>query len=754
MFADIVGYTALMGESEDLAFQVVNKFKDVGALSVQKHNGVWHKDLGDGALCSFENALDAVICAIAIQRQINKRFDFKVRIGIHLGDVTYRDGDVYGDGVNVASRIQSEAAPGGICISESVYKSIRNKEGVDAEYLGKRKLKNVDLTAHLYQVSNSGVLTRSRTSVKVMSMRKATMLAIAVGISVSLFWIWAFSRSQISQTANVERHDIVLPELTPLALIGSATFGVGQKALDLSPSADLLAYVAQKDQTSHLYLRSMDSYDVKKIEGTDGAFFPFFSPNGEWIGFFTSHHLKKVSVRGGLPISICTVSNCTGGGQWLQNDQIIFSDSEGSRLYLIGADGKDKSEIIVEGMSGTISSFLFPRQLSEGIILVASAFPNRIRAISVDQSTSMTLLDHGSSPIYLSSGHLAFMEHGRLMAAPFDPEELTITGEIVSLIEDLRTEDRSMQLTLSGNGDLIYVPGVSAMKNKLIWKRLNDEEEDLVSLRPDYYGECIISPDGTKLAISYHSPFDVAVFDFRNTTTHRLTRDGISYGSKWSSDGQRIFFGRFSDDATKIYHIDASGSGLATHFELDRNWADPVNWSSDGKIFVYMQTDSVQGVDLILHFEENQEDIKLLPDKGNQYLASFSPNNDYLAYTSNETGRSEVHVQTVPPDGNRWIISSNGGEEPVWAPRTNELYYRNGNDWWVVKIEYEPEFQTTVPELLFSGAYLNVPEYSYHIHPDGDRFLLHAPLDTTTTTTRLKLIKGWYEEVKRLAPSE
>lgn len=293
MFADIVGYTAMMGEKEDFALQVLHHFKEKAISLVQMHEGIWHKDLGDGALCSFENALDAVNCAIAIQRHLNLQTEFKVRIGIHLGDITYRDGDLYGDGVNIASRIQGEAAAGGICISESVYKAVRNKDDVSIEYLGKRKLKNVDWTTRLYQVSNSGVLTRSGPSSRVISLKKAVMLALSVGLFVSLIWMWALSQSQSIKVATVERHDIVLPEATPLALIGSATFGVGQKALALSPSSDLLVYVGQVDQTTHLYLRSMESYDVEKMSGTDGAFFPFFSPDGELDRFLYRPVLKK-----------------------------------------------------------------------------------------------------------------------------------------------------------------------------------------------------------------------------------------------------------------------------------------------------------------------------------------------------------------------------------------------------------------------------------------------------------------------------
>ncbi len=144
MFTDIVGYTALMGADELKAFEILDKFKSIATPLVHKHNGKWHKDLGDGALCSFGSALDAVNSAIVIQQQLNQEIDSKIRIGIHLGDVTFQDGDVFGDGVNIAARIQGEAAPGGICLSEAVYKSVRNKNGIKAAFLGKRKLKNVE----------------------------------------------------------------------------------------------------------------------------------------------------------------------------------------------------------------------------------------------------------------------------------------------------------------------------------------------------------------------------------------------------------------------------------------------------------------------------------------------------------------------------------------------------------------------------------------------------------------------------------
>jgi class 3 adenylate cyclase len=161
MFTDIVGYTALMGKNEEQAFQSLAQFKKIAQPLVEKFHGGWHKDLGEGALMSFSNVQDAVHCAIAVQKEINTKADFRLRIGIHPGDITFKDGDVFGDGVNIASRIQNELPAGGICISEPVFKNIQNQEGVGTQFMGRKKLKNVSEAIRLYQVKVEGVHSKT-----------------------------------------------------------------------------------------------------------------------------------------------------------------------------------------------------------------------------------------------------------------------------------------------------------------------------------------------------------------------------------------------------------------------------------------------------------------------------------------------------------------------------------------------------------------------------------------------------------------
>ena len=172
---------------------------------------------------------------------------------------------------------------------------------------------------------------------------------------------------------------------------------------------------------------------------------------------------------------------------------------------------------------------------------------------------------------------------------------------------------------------------------------------------------------------------------------------------------------------------------------------------------MYGESNPTTSADIKFHFSnETKEDLVLMPNRGDQLLASFSPNSDYIAYMSDESGQSEVYVQPFPSNDNRWTVSSDGGEEPIWSPKGDKLYYRNvnGNNWMVVTCTLEPTFSAGVPELLFSGPYVNVPGYSYDISPDGQRFLLLKPVSNARTASRLKVVKNWFEEVNRLAPAE
>ena len=152
MFTDIVGYTALMGEDEQKAFELLRKNRLIQKPIIKQHNGTWIKEMGDGILASFSTVTDAILCASGVQRLCNNTPDLKLRIGIHLGEVVFENNDVFGDGVNIASRLQSLAPVGGIWISEAVYNTIVNKKNIEAKFVREELLKNVKEPMRIYEI--------------------------------------------------------------------------------------------------------------------------------------------------------------------------------------------------------------------------------------------------------------------------------------------------------------------------------------------------------------------------------------------------------------------------------------------------------------------------------------------------------------------------------------------------------------------------------------------------------------------------
>jgi len=200
-FTDIVGYTALMGSDEDKAFEILRKNREIHIKFIEKFNGTLIKEMGDGMLAQFDSAADSVHCAIDIQKQASKVLDAKVRIGIHLGDITVENHDVFGDGVNIASRLQSIADPGGIYISEALQKSIRAKSSIQTKYLGELNLKNVDFQFRTYAVQGDGLPVP--TSAKIKSLRKISLKDRIFGSAISyiIFIILLLSIGWIIQSS-------------------------------------------------------------------------------------------------------------------------------------------------------------------------------------------------------------------------------------------------------------------------------------------------------------------------------------------------------------------------------------------------------------------------------------------------------------------------------------------------------------------------------------------------------------------------
>jgi Tol biopolymer transport system component len=762
MFTDIVGYTALMGNDEQKAFQSLAQFKSIAQPLVEKFHGHWHKDLGDGALMSFFNVQDAVQGAIAIQKEINQKTDFHLRIGIHLGDITFKDGDVFGDGVNIASRIQSEATPGGICISESIAKNIRNQDGMKAEYLGKRHLKNVDEPVVLYQLRADGLIIHSRKQTRKVSLTSTILLIIATSI-ITAAVLWNMLLPATNEKPQVKRLNLILPAEIPLEFIGSAPFGIGRRALALSPDGKVIVYVGPYKNTTALFSRYLSSTQIELLPGTEGAYKPFFSPNGKWIGFFSNDRLKKTSLDKREPTDLCRASE-TWGACWTSNGKIIFVDLAGIRLLSVDESGGDPQIVSLHDKVNkkSINYIARPSAFPDGNHILFNDLLDNIYVLSL-KSNEVTLLPiRGIQPAYIPSGHIAYIVNGSMYAIPFDDKEMKISGKPGLIQEGFRMEDGGeSHYGFDQNGNLIYVQGISGSLCRLVWVNQNGKEDSL-AFPPDNYGVGSVSPDGKKIAYTQTGVNgEVILLDIGTGRKTILNRTGFSQGVRWYADNRNIgFSSNYQTDQTQelkifslsestgqieplVSQVDSFSSFFINDFSKDENW------------IAFQVTTKNNGEDLwIKSLKEPRQPAKaLIQTKASEWALRFSPNSQFIAYTSNTSGRYEVYVQSFPNADKIIQVSNGGGEEPVWTNSGRHVIYRNGKQWWMVDaITKDGKIQPAAPRLLFEGPYLNCFGPSFDIAPDG-RLLLLKPITVQHSTTELVLIENWFEELKKLAPA-
>jgi Tol biopolymer transport system component len=310
-------------------------------------------------------------------------------------------------------------------------------------------------------------------------------------------------------------------------------------------------------------------------------------------------------------------------------------------------------------------------------------------------------------------------------------------------------------------GNLTYAPGESSSMCKLVWMNQNGKEDSL-PFPPDYYGIASISPDGKKIAYTQTGVnAELILLDLATGRKTMLNRSGYNRNLRWYADNRNIGFSStyqsyqtqelnlfsLSESTGQIKSLvsqgDSFSSFLISDFSKDEKWIafEVRTKNSDRDLWIKSLTDSIQPAK------------PLIQTNASEWALRFSPNNQFIAYTSNSSGRYEVYVQGFPNADKIIQVSNGGGEEPVWTPSGHQVIYRYGKQWWLVDvITTDGKVQPDAPRLLFEGPYLNCPGPSFDIAPDG-RLLLLKPITDKHSTTELIVVENWFEELKKLAPS-
>jgi eukaryotic-like serine/threonine-protein kinase len=350
---------------------------------------------------------------------------------------------------------------------------------------------------------------------------------------------------------------------------------------------------------------------------------------------------------------------------------------------------------------------------------------------------------------------LLFVRAGTLLVQPFDANRLELKGDAIPIAEGLQfsAANGGAAAAVSENGVLAYRLAPSAGEIKLVWVDRKGAEQPMAA-PPHAYRNPRLSPDGQRVAVTIDELGSQEwLFDIGRGTLTRLTFEG-SYngGTAWTPDGKRITFGSDRAGPRNLFWQLADGSGGGGERLMTSSSVQVASsWSPDGQVLAFEDVGQETGFDIWIFHSNDRKASPFLQTRFNETAPRFSPDGRWLAYASDESGRSEIYVQPYPGPGGKWQISTEGGTEPVWV-RNGELFYRNGNKLMVVETATRPNFSAGNPKMLFEGSYArwgSLPDYD--VTPDGQRLLFSKPSEQARE--EINVVVNWFEELNQKVPT-
>ena len=535
------------------------------------------------------------------------------------------------------------------------------------------------------------------------------------------------------------------------------------ESLALAPDGRKMVFTGTADSQSRLWLRSLDSVSTSPLRGTEGAVYPFWSPDSRSIAFFADGKLKRMDLDSG---SVKTLANSptTRGGAWNRDDVILFSGGT-QPLVRISAT-TDGQPVQVTRFEGQQSNHCFPQFLPDGrhflYYAIGAADTNGVYVGQLDGSKPRRLLDADAAAVYASSGHLLFVREGTLLAQRFDATRLEVTGTPFPVAQQVGVSPRPAQpvaaVSASAAGPIAYRTGsAGGGQRQFVWFDRSGRElgkvgepDSAQSLDPS------MSPDGRRIALwrRVDGNTDVWLLELARGVRSRFTVDASSDNYPiWSPDGSRIVFhSNRKTGVFDLYQKPASGAGseeLLLESPLPKT---PLDWSSDGRFLLYRISDPKTGINLwALPLEGDRKPFPVGQTNFHTANGQFSPDGKWVAYQSDESGRFEIHIQAFPGPGGKVQVSTGGGAQVRWRHDGKEVFYIALDDrLMVVPLQFASNGQTVdpgAPVPLFTthigGAVPDVynrPQYM--VSPDGQRFLMNTIIGEPMTSP-ITVIQNW-----------
>jgi eukaryotic-like serine/threonine-protein kinase len=554
-------------------------------------------------------------------------------------------------------------------------------------------------------------------------------------------------------------------------------------AMVWSPDGRTIMFTAVQGDRQQLYRRGLDQLAATPIPDTEGASGPFFSPDGRWVGFWSAGALKKTSVDGSGPATTICSTPMVFGASWGADDTIIFSRATEGLWRVSAAGGTAQVLFRPDANKGELKYFL-PQILPGGraVLFTVTHTPlptwddTEVVAQSIGKGERTVLVRGGADGRYVSSGHLLYVRRGTLMAVPFDLQRLEVAGGAVALISDVMqagntpneaSDSGAGQFSVSESGALLYVPGglFPDPERSLVWVDRSGAGQPL-ALPTRAYLSPRLSPDGRRVVLWTQGDRNVWVHDLARGTLTRLTSEARNARPVWTPDGARVAFGSAAGGNENIFWRPADGSAPAERLTTSDDQDAAASWSPDGQTMAFVRNGAETQHDIwVLPLTGDRRPRAIVQTRFDEGYPEFSPDGHWLAYASDESGRSEVYVRPYPGPGPRQQASTDGGTAPAWSRDGRELFYTTTQSvggqatltrMMAIPLTWRPTLSTGAPHMLFQGRYgASAVIRGYDVTSDGQRFLMIQQKERPPLSgTDMVLVQNWVDELNARVPTK
>ncbi len=535
-----------------------------------------------------------------------------------------------------------------------------------------------------------------------------------------------------------------------------STIGVGF-ALSPDGSRLVMTSVSQETGVSSLSIRDLANGTPLAVPQTDGASLPFWSPDGTQIAFFADGKLKKTDLQGSPPQAICDAPSPRGGA-WGPGNRIVLSATFRTGLDSVDAGGGTPTALTTFDESRGEKSHRWPVFVDEDHLLFvaqtgeagAKDDSSTIEALTLSTGVRTRLVTANSSPLYSAEGYLLFWREGALRAQAFDTRRLAVSGAVFPVAAGLEFDSNELvYASVSSDGTLVYLPDAGTTRSTLMLVSRTGQPVQTIAESVLVEGGLTLSHDGTRMAASITAAGarsqDIWIYDLQRGTSGPLTFEaGSDLYQIWSPDDRYVAYANDHKNDGIIYRRSSDGRGQPEVVGTSVAGFWPFAWSADGTWLVVGAVANQTGLDLLRLDLKDQKVTPLAQTQFGELTGALSPGDQWLAYSSDQTGRREIYVSSLSGEASRWQVSTQGGAMPLWRNDGRELYFIGPqNRLMVVDVETGATFRHSTPRELFKAifSWAGVDDFvrPYAPMPDGQRFAVNvlkernAPLMTLVT---------------------